>query len=184
MIYYKLKVGEDEKEVLADLSLSNEKNVSRMKKNRILCALMFFVSLIWGCKEIFMGRTAYVKTLGVILLIMAVYFAVIFFAGKKIQKRRTLSEQKRQDSNMIPSEMDYEFSDEGVKFMSEKGNGINYWNAFTEYGTHGNYIYLKRIDGHFVLVKQDDLSPSELSELKKLLNNISFAKPGKEKSRA
>ena len=61
----------------------------------------------------------------------------------------------------------------GIETISQMGYSKNYWTAFKEYGTMGQYIYVKRKDNKMVLIDKNDLSTGELEELTQLLlNNV------------
>ena len=69
--------------------------------------------------------------------------------------------------------VEYHFDAEGIETISQMGYSKNYWTAFKEYGTMGQYIYVKRKDNKMVLIDKNDLSTGELEELTQLLlNNV------------
>ena len=54
--------------------------------------------------------------------------------------------------------VEYHFDAEGIETISQMGYSKNYWTAFKEYGTMGQYIYVKRKDNKMVLIDKNDLS--------------------------
>ena len=74
---------------------------------------------------------------------------------------------------MVLGIVEYHFDAEGIETISQMGYSKNYWTAFKEYGTMGQYIYVKRKDNKMVLIDKNDLSTGELEELTQLLlNNV------------
>ena len=65
--------------------------------------------------------------------------------------------------------MEYHFVTDGIEIISQLGYSKNYWTAFKEYGTMGQYIYVKRKDNKLILIDKNDLSAGELEELTQLL---------------
>ena len=66
--------------------------------------------------------------------------------------------------------VEYHFDTDGIEIISQLGYSKNYWTAFKEYGTMGQYIYVKRKDNKLVLVDKNDLSKDETEELLQLLS--------------
>ena len=52
---------------------------------------------------------------------------------------------------------------------SQVGHGVSYWPSFTEWGTMGDYLYLRRGDNKLVLVDGGELAPGELEEVRALV---------------
>ena len=67
---------------------------------------------------------------------------------------------------------EYIIDEDGIQLISEMSSGKLYWNAFSEYGFKGNYVYARKKDESVLLINKDDLSKEELDELMRLLSNI------------
>ena len=52
------------------------------------------------------------------------------------------------------------------------GTGKNNWSAFDRWGEQDGYVYLVRIDNNVVLMDKSRLTPDELKELERLLENV------------
>ena len=55
---------------------------------------------------------------------------------------------------------------------SPLGTGKNNWSAFDRWGEQDGYIYLVRLDNNVVLMDKSRLTPDELKELERLLENV------------
>ena len=54
---------------------------------------------------------------------------------------------------------------------SQVGHGVSYWPSFMEWGTMGDYLYLRRGDNKLVLVDGGELAPEELEEVRALVES-------------
>lgn len=97
---------------------------------------------------------------------------ILSLKAKDFQRYALKSTEKLLDNSFRTGIVEYVFDVDGIQTISKMGNAKNYWNAFKEYGTMGQYIYAKRKDNKMILVDQNDLSAEELEELKQLLSSI------------
>lgn len=98
-------------------------------------------------------------------------------SGNRLFSRSALNEgylfRGSLDKSFRTGIVEYHFDAEGIETISQMGYSKNYWTAFKEYGTMGQYIYVKRKDNKMVLIDKNDLSTGELEELTQLLlNNV------------
>ena len=67
---------------------------------------------------------------------------------------------------------EYVIDDDGVAITSPLGNGQKQLVGFRPMGRTGRYIYLVRLDNNVVLMDKSRLTPDELKELERLLENV------------
>ena len=107
-------------------------------------------------------------------MVYGVVLVVDAFEGAMPQTKFVLKKAELLlDKSFRTGIVEYHFDAEGIETISQMGYSKNYWTAFKEYGTMGQYIYVKRKDNKMVLIDKNDLSTGELEELTQLLlNNV------------
>ena len=110
----------------------------------------------------------------VLKMVNGVILVVDAFEGAMPQTKFVLKKAELLlDKSFRTGIVEYHFDAEGIETISQMGYSKNYWTAFKEYGTMGQYIYVKRKDNKMVLIDKNDLSTGELEELTQLLlNNV------------
>lgn len=105
---------------------------------------------------------------------LGIFCLILAFNAKSFQKFALNRSEVLLDKAFRTGIVEYIFDTEGIEIVSQTGYGENYWTAFKEYGTMGQYIYVKRKDNKLILVDKNDLSKDELDELMQFLtvNNI------------
>ena len=83
---------------------------------------------------------------------------------------------KKKNNAVSGGTLEYVIDDDGVAITSPLGTGKNNWSAFNRCGEQDGYIYLVRLDNNVVLIDKSRLSPEELKELERLLENVKKAK--------
>ena len=174
MVEYDLIMGEEELEVLKELSLRTGVCLEQRKK-----AVPSFLILFGACLAIgILNLLSDNWLVGVALLGLSGVFLYYLCGGFKKQQRANITkEMDRWDRSLKEGTRHFTFDKEGIKSVSELGKTEYLWNAFQYWGTFYEYIYLMKVDNQVILIDQDKLSENELEELKRLLENV---KKGKE----
>ena len=108
-----------------------------------------------------------------ILGIVIIFSSIFLIINSPFQKFVLKKAELLLDKSFRTGIVEYHFDAEGIETISQMGYSKNYWTAFKEYGTMGQYIYVKRKDNKMVLIDKNDLSTGELEELTQLLlNNV------------
>ena len=108
-----------------------------------------------------------------IYMVLGIVCLLLAFNAKSFQKFVLKKAELLLDKSFRTGIVEYHFDAEGIETISQMGYSKNYWTAFKEYGTMGQYIYVKRKDNKMVLIDKNDLSTGELEELTQLLlNNV------------
>lgn len=165
MVRYKIKVNDEVVDKIIELSLENKGNIRRRK-------ILSVVIGIAGLVEIFVGGCSVLNQIsgpGVCMLLVGIAMFVFAIKQKSFQKSVLKKKLMKLDSSLNSGEREYVFSEDGIRIKSQLADSDNYWNAFKEYGTIDNYLYIKRRDDRIILVKQDDLSPEEKQEILQLV---------------
>lgn len=111
-------------------------------------------------------------TSGIILLLLGIFIAILGYTAKDFQRYVLKKSEKLLDKSFRSGIVEYTFDTKGITISSNIGESINYWNAFKEYGTFGEYIYVKRKDNKMILIDKNDLTVI-------YHNNILLLKQGK-----
>lgn len=106
-----------------------------------------------------------------VYIVLGIVCLLIAFNAKSFQKFVLKKVELLLDKSFRTGILEYHFDAEGIEIISQTGYGKNYWTAFKEYGTMGQYIYVKRKDNKMVLIDKNDLSAEELEELTQLLSD-------------
>ena len=108
-----------------------------------------------------------------VYMVIGIVCLLLAFNAKSFQKFVLKKAELLLDKSFRTGIVEYHFDAEGIETISQMGYSKNYWTAFKEYGTMGQYIYVKRKDNKMVLIDKNDLSTGELEELTQLLlNNV------------
>ena len=164
-------------------ALQTEDGADKMAFKYILTVCFFIVPLIMVenlstalllCIVIFMmmllGRVP-MRQLGK-LLGFAVLFLLIILFSKKFQLSIMQKVMKKKNNAVLGGTFEYVIDDGGVAITSPLGTGKNNWSAFDRWGEQDGYIYLVRLDNNVVLMDKSRLTPDELKELERLLENV------------
>lgn len=107
---------------------------------------------------------------GLSFLVIGALIILLAWKTKSFQKFALKKAEILLDKSFRTGIVEYTFDTEGIEVVSQTGYGKNYWSSFKEYGTMGQYIYVKRKDNKLVLVDKNDLSKDETEELMQLLS--------------
>ena len=170
MIKYRMDLSVEKKEAAIEIALESDGNIRKRK-------IAVPVLLILGIVILFGSVFQVIKTpsvLGAIYIVIGILCLLLAFNAKSFQKFALKRSEILLDKAFRTGIFEYIFVTEGIEIVSQTGYGKNYWTAFKEYGTMGQYIYVKRKDNKLILVDKNDLSKDELDELMQLLtvNNI------------
>lgn len=168
MIRYKMILSDEKRQAAIEIALNSEKNISKRKKVAITAFVSGIIEFVLGFCLILNG----VNVFGFIMIAIGLSMMILSSKAKDFQKYALKNAEKLLDNAFRTGIVEYVFDVDGIQTISKMGNVKNYWNAFKEYGTMGQYIYAKRKDNKMILVDQNDLSAEELEELKQLLSSI------------
>lgn len=170
MVKYSMDLSDEKKEAAIEIALESSGNV-RKRKIAVPILTILGILLIFDSLFQFINSSAF---LGVIFMAVGIVSLLVGLKAKSFQKFVLKKAELLLDKSFRTGIREYVFDDEGIKVDSQNGYAKNYWSAFKEYGTMGQYIYVKRKDNKMVLIDKNDLSKDEMEELTQLLaDNIS-----------
>ena len=153
MVKYCMNLSDEKKETAIKIALESKGNV---RKRKIAVPLLMILGIVIIFSSIFLIINS-PAILWYIYMVLGIVCLLLAFNAKSFR------------TGMV----EYHFDAEGIETISQMGYSKNYWTAFKEYGTMGQYIYVKRKDNKMVLIDKNDLSTGELEELTQLLlNNV------------
>lgn len=168
MVRYKTEPGEKEQKILAEISLNTPNNLKRRKVTSVVSAVL---CVIYAAFAVWMFVRGVVDN-GFLLLGFAVLFLLIILFSKKFQLSIMQKVMKKKNNAVLGGTFEYVIDDDGVAITSPLGTGKNNWSAFDRWGEQDGYIYLVRLDNNVVLMDKSRLTPDELKELERLLENV------------
>ena len=168
MINSKIEFKEKEKNIIFDVWLNSENNKKIIITMKTIYIIIGIIMLLGGLSKPKINNT----NIGTALMIQGVFFIYWALTYKKYYKEKHYKQYRKnkQYNEIIGSEREYEFTNEGIYITSVLGKGINYWNTFYSYGKIDDYIYIKRKDEHIILVDKKTLSSGEINDLLMLLS--------------
>lgn len=167
MIKYRLDLSDEKKEAAIQIALESEGNARKRKIATPILSILGICEIILAVY--FCINSRYVT--GLSFLVIGVLILLFALKTKSFQKFALKKSEILLDKSFRTGIVEYIFDDEGIEIVSQIGYGKNYWTAFKEYGTMGQYIYVKRKDNKLILVDKNDLSNDEIEELMQLLSN-------------
>lgn len=165
MIKYRLDLSDEKKEAAIQIALESEGNVHKRKIATFILSILGILEIILAFY--FFTNSRYAS--GVSFLIIGVLILLFALKTKSFQKFALKKSEILLDKSFRTGIVEYTFDTDGIEIVSQIGYGKNYWTAFKEYGTMGQYIYVKRKDNKLILVDKNDLSKDEMEELMRLL---------------
>lgn len=165
MINYKMKIEDRDISVLKDIVLLDPVNARKRKVGRVM---LLVLALFWFLAALLYLSQRKVND-GIGLLIIALICVVFSVLIPGYQKFILNRRYKKMNSQILSGTREYSFDENGVKIVSEYGSGTYNWESFAYWGIYKDYIYLKRVDGHFALADQKLLSEDDFVGLKELL---------------
>ncbi len=100
------------------------------------------------------------------------FLLIILFSQKVSAQCNAKAHEKKRNNAVLGGTFEYVIDDDGVAITSPLGTGKNNWSAFDRWGEQDGYIYLVRLDNNVVLMDKSRLTPDELKELERLLENV------------
>ena len=165
MIKYRMVLSDEKKEAAIEIALESDSNI---RKRKIAVPVLLILGILILIGSVFQV----IKTpsvLGAIYIVLGIFCLILAFNTKPFQKFTLKRTEILLDKSFRTGILEYIFDIEGIETVSQAGYGKNYWTAFKECGTMGQYIYVKRKDNKLILVDKNDLSKDELDELMQLL---------------
>ena len=169
MVHCTFHFGPVGRAVLAGLLLADKGNAKKRRRIAPICLGMAALCL-FACARFFAAGFA---AGGVCTALLAAFFHAVLGGGAKWYQRALIRRAlKSAATALYTGEREYIFTEEGVRIRSPLGDTLNHWCAFQSWGQSGRYLYLRRVDGPFVLVDGETLSPPARRELEGLLANL------------
>lgn len=165
MIKYKMDLSEEKKDAAINIALESKGNIRKRQKLKPICYILSILEIIIGIY--YCTKASY--TSGIILLLLGIFIAILGYTAKDFQRYVLKKSEKLLDKSFRSGIVEYTFDTKGITISSNIGESINYWNAFKEYGTFGEYIYVKRKDNKMILIDKNHLTNEEKDELLRLL---------------
>ena len=162
-------LSDEKKETAIKIALESKGNV---RKRKIAVPLLMILGIVIIFSSIFLIINS-PAILWYVYMVIGIVCLLLAFNAKSFQKFVLKKAELLLDKSFRTGIVEYHFDAEGIETISQMGYSKNYWTAFKEYGTMGQYIYVKRKDNKMVLIDKNDLSTGELEELTQLLlNNV------------
>lgn len=169
MVKYRMNLSDEKKEAAIRIALESKENVH---KRKIAVPLLIILGIFIILNSIIrIGHSPAV--LWYVYMAIGIVSLLLAFKAKSFQKFALKKAELLLDKSFRTGIVEYNFDIDGIETVSQIGDCKSYWTAFKEYGTMGQYIYVKRKDNKMILIDKNDLSNEELEELTQLLlNNV------------
>ena len=165
MVKYRMNLNDEKKETAIKIALESKGNV---RKRKIAVPLLMILGIVIIISSLFLIINS-PAALWYIYMVIGIISLFLAFNAKSFQKFALKKAELLLDKSFRTGIVEYHFDTDGIEIISQLGYSKNYWTAFKEYGTMGQYIYVKRKDNKLVLIDKNDLSAGELEELTQLL---------------
>ena len=165
VVKYCMSLSDEKKETAIKIALESNGNV---RKRKIAVPLLMILGIVIIFSSIFLIINS-PAILWYVYMVIGIVCLLLAFNAKSFQKFVLKKAELLLDKSFRTGIVEYHFDAEGIETISQMGYSKNYWTAFKEYGTMGQYIYVKRKDNKMVLIDKNDLSTGELEELTQLL---------------
>lgn len=159
MVSIDMTIGQEEKDVLLELSLRFPIYKSRISKVRIFVAVAAVASFVF----VLLDYGFWFRVLMAAATIFFVWYAAIGY--KWVYGRSFKKMQRSMDERFVSNKRHYELDSQGITSTSQVGKAQNNWDAFEVWGIYHSYVYIRRFDGGIVLLDQRLLVDSEREEL-------------------
>lgn len=156
------RLGEEEQEVLLNLSLKSRQGKKRSRQMTIYFAVMALLFC-------FLSRLDGDITWGIAGVVLLVIGLVLPRTMMKILMKRAY---RNMDPRMTSGERRYQIDAAGVTVISEVTSGTTAWSGFSEWGEYGNYLWIMRMDHNVVLINRNNLTPEQLNTLLEYVKKI------------
>lgn len=170
MVEYELNITDEVRNVIKDLAMQDKNYQKRLHSGKVVFAILGAFCCFLGL--FYVGVVKNVVFGGILFVIAAFCFCYGFIVLNRLYRRNLDKVASSANKVMLTGKRNYTFDADGVKIVSDIGDGLSKWNAFTEWGNYSHYLYLKRMDGAWVLVDQNDISKEKLQEIKNLLGSM------------
>ena len=166
MVKYRMNLSDEKKETAIKIALDSKGNI---RKRKIAVPLLMILGIIIIISSLFQIINS-PAVLWYVYMVIGIISLFLAFNAKSFQKFALKKAELLLDKSFRTGIVEYHFDTDGIEIISQLGYSKNYWTAFKEYGTMGQYIYVKRKDNKLVLVDKNDLSKDETEELMQLLS--------------
>ena len=148
MVKYCMNLSDEKKETAIKIALESKGNV---RKRKIAVPLLMILGIVIIFSSIFLIINS-PAILWYIYMVLGIVCLLLAFNAKSFQKFVLKKAELLLDKSFRTGIVEYHFDAEGIETISQMGYSKNYWTAFKEYGTMGQYIYVKRKDNKMVLI--------------------------------
>ena len=167
MVLYNIQFSKREQQIIDEIAFYTDINI---RKRRVVTWISYFggsIMLIYTILSFVTKR--YVFCL-IGTLITIIFLWIAFDKVRTLQKRLTHFTRSKLKNKSIHQNIQYCFSEDGIKISSDLGHATNYWKTFQCWGLYQNYIYIRTSTNQMILVNQADISEKDARELKLLLH--------------
>lgn len=165
MVSYQMDLNDEQRAVAIEVALASPGNVRRRRIGGPVLVVLGALLVVIGALLLGSGS----DVLGVAYLVLGAAAIVLGARARAFQRFVLRRAETLVDEAFRSGEVRYSFDEDGVTVDSQVGHGVSYWPSFTEWGTMGDYLYLRRGDNKLVLVDGGELAPGELEEVRALV---------------
>ncbi|HJA28938.1 MAG TPA: YcxB family protein [Candidatus Olsenella pullicola] len=165
MVSYQMDLNDERRAAAIDVALASPGNVRRRRIGGPILVVLGVLLVAIGV--LFLGSGS--DVLDVAYLVLGAVAIVLGARARAFQRFVLRRAETLVDDAFRFGEVRYTFDEDGVTVDSQVGHGVSYWPSFREWGTMGDYLYLRRGDNKLVLVDCRELAPDELEEVRALV---------------
>ena len=135
MVKYCMNLSDEKKETAIKIALESKGNV---RKRKIAVPLLMILGIVIIFSSIFLIINS-PAILWYIYMVLGIVCLLLAFNAKSFQKFVLKKAELLLDKSFRTGIVEYHFDAEGIETISQMGYSKNYWTAFKEYGTMGQY---------------------------------------------
>lgn len=139
MVKYCMNLSDEKKETAIKIALESKGNV---RKRKIAVPLLMILGIVIIFSSIFLIINS-PAILWYVYMVIGIVCLLLAFNAKSFQKFVLKKAELLLDKSFRTGIVEYHFDAEGIETISQMGYSKNYWTAFKEYGTMGQYIYME-----------------------------------------
>lgn len=139
VVKYCMNLSDEKKETAIKIALESKGNV---RKRKIAVPLLMILGIVIIFSSIFLIINS-PAILWYIYMVLGIVCLLLAFNAKSFQKFVLKKAELLLDKSFRTGIVEYHFDAEGIETISQMGYSKNYWTAFKEYGTMGQYIFFE-----------------------------------------
>ena len=177
MVRCEIQIGEEERNALKDIILSEEVYEKMRKRIKMTYVVMGVLTVGLQCINFFRGDLITGGTF--VLLLLALCYVILWWCYDRSLKW-SMDRYMKKNMPLYSGIRQYVFDTDGIEETSGVGNIRTNWTGFKNWGIYTHYIYVRRVDNinQNVLVDINKLSEEEFCEVRDLLNDADNTKSG------